>query len=354
MKKSWIIILVVVAVVAWMGITLANNKKQINESKKVVDRSNISIPVATIVAAVSPMDAQLSLPATLLPNSEADITVTAQGKLSSLKIDLGTKVTKGEIVGSVDTKLKELSLKTTELSIDKLSKDYQRYKELYEGKAATEVNYTDARYQYENAKLQAAQIKQQIADSRITAPITGTVVKKNIEAGEFVSPGNIIATVVDISRLKASVMMNEKDVYNIKTGQKTTIRTDIFPDKIYNGTVSFISPRGDDNHNYLVEVLVENNAAQPLKAGTFIRLDFGKTTNASALQIPKNALVEGMKNPYIYVVKNGLAEVRKLVLGRELGENVEIVSGLQEGEQVVTSGQINLSAGSKVEVINNK
>jgi RND family efflux transporter MFP subunit len=353
MKKSWIIILVVVAVIAWMGITLANNKKKIDESKKVVDRSNIAIPVSAEVAFIGPVAGSVVLPASLEPVNEADVTVSVAGKIDRLNFDLGTIVRKGQVLGSLETTQKELSLKSTGLSLKKLEADYKRYKELYEKGAATEVQFNDVKFNYENTKIQYEQIREQIVDSRITAPVSGIISTKNIEQGEFANPGAALAKIVDISTLKATVLVNEQNVYQLKNGQNVTIETDILPGKTLKGEISFISPSGDAAHNYAVEVQLKNQQVQ-LKAGTFIRVNFNLQNNQDVLQIPKVALVEGTKNPYIYTVENGLAKMRKLVLGREIGDNIEVVQGLQPNEQVIVNGQINLVEGSLVEVVKSK
>lgn len=353
MKKSYLIILAVIAIIAVMGITLANNKKKIDESKKIVDRSKIAIPVSVEGAFVGPVAGSVIMPASLEPMNEADVTVSVAGKVDRLNFNLGSVVKKGQVLGSLETTQKELSLKATGLSLKKLEADYKRYKDLFEGGAATEVQFNDVKFNYENTKIQYDQIREQIADSRITAPLSGIISVKNIEAGEFANPGTSLAKIVDISTLKATVLVNEQNVYQLKKGQKVSIETDILPGKKLQGEISFISPSGDAAHNYAVEVQVKNQDVQ-LKAGTFIRVNFNLQNNANVLQIPKAALVEGTKNPYVYVVENASVKAKKVVLGREIGNNIEIVQGLQANEQVVVSGQINLVEGSLVEVVKNK
>jgi RND family efflux transporter MFP subunit len=352
MKNRIIGIVAIIAIVALVGFKLAANKKVLTEKNKVVDRSGITIPVNTYKVQKGSIAGKLVLPASVEPYKEVNVTVNAQGKLTSLNIDLGSSVSKGQQIGSVDTKLKELSLKATELSVAKLEKDFQRQKSLLEGNAGTEVNFADAKYNYENAKLQADQTRQLIADAKVVAPISGIVIKKAIEEGEFVNPGNSIATVVDVATLKATVMVNEKDVYRITKGMKVQCSSDIFPGKHYEGTVTYISPKGDESHNYEVEVTMKNQQVQ-IKAGTYVLVEFNIENKEKALQIPKVALVEGMKNPYVYVVKNNKTEIHKVIIGREFGENIEVINGLSEGDEVVVTGQINLANGSPVEIIKN-
>jgi len=354
MKKRIILISSILLIAVLVAFTLIKNKKAINASNKVVDRSAIPIPVSVISASDQSVNNSFTLPAIVQPEEQADISINSTGKLKSLDIDLGSHVTKGEVIGSVDNSLKELNLASTQLLLDKYKIDYQKYKELYAGKAATETDYNTAKYNYDNTQVQLAQIKQQIADGLVVAPVTGTIVKKNFNAGEFVNTGAKIAQVVDVSRLKANVMVSEREVYKLKAGTPVTLTCDIYPGSTFKGNIKYISPQGDESHNYLVELSIENSGSIVLKAGTFTRATFDLQDNASVLQIPKTALVEGIDNPYIYVVNSNHADTRKLVLGHEIGDNIEVLSGLNIGEQVITEGQINISQGSLIQVVNTK
>jgi RND family efflux transporter MFP subunit len=351
MKKKIFIITMVIALLASIGFVLARNKKAIDANNKVVDRSQIPVSVTVTKAAVQKVDGSLQLPATLEPSRQADISASMAGKITSLHIALGGRVSQGQVVGTVDTRQQQLSLKEAQEAIDKAEQDYQRNKELYEGNAGTAQSVKDAAHALENARIRAQQANRQIGEASIKAPISGIITTKNAEPGEYVNPGASIATIVDIYNLKAVVFVSEKDVYQLKLNQHASITADVLPGKAFNGKVSFISPVGDENHNYRVELTVNNSAAE-LKAGTYIKLAFDLGEDFNALQIPKIALVEGTKNPYVYIINGEQALVRKITVGRELGENIEVLSGLKEGDEVVISGQINLVDGSRISKIN--
>lgn len=352
--KKILIIGGILALVAIVAIRLASNKKKINESKQVVDRSKIPVSVSVINAEEKPVGNSFQLPASLDPVEESNIAVTVAGKITRLSIENGSRVTKGQIIGSIDSQLKQLNLEAVELSEAKLKRDYERTKELYEGKAATETNVIDAKYAYDNKRIEANQIRKQIADGNIIAPFSGIISNKSLNVGEFTNVGTVIATVVNIQKLKGVVYVNEKDAYQLKTGQTVSVSTDVYPGQEFKGKISFISPKGDASHNYRVEVLIDNSGKYLLKAGTYVMVTFRSETNAKALQIPKIALAEGLKNPYVYVVNGDTVRSRKIVTGREVGEYVEVVSGLQAGEQIVINGQINLIDGSIIRIVGNK
>lgn len=351
MKKSLILTISLVALIGFITFTLAKNKKKIEANKVVVDRSKMPVAVATTAAEFKEYDGKVVLPANLELNNEATIAIGVQGKIEKLSIEVGSRVAKGQVIGSLDSRLKLLNLKANELTLSKLERDLQRNEDLLKGNAGTELSVVNGKYDIENLRLQMEQVKQQIADGNIISPISGIVTSRKLMAGEFVSPGTVIATVVDDVHLKAVVFVNEKDVYQLRLGQAATITSDIFPSKSFTGHVKFISPKGDENHNYKVELQLNTNT---LRAGTYVMVGFDLGGKAKVLQIPKLALVEGIKNPYVYVVKNNTAVIQKITVGREIGENIEVIAGLQAGEEVVTSGQINLTDGSNIIKTSNK
>lgn len=353
MKTRIITIGIIVAIIGAISFKLVANKKKIDESKAVVDRSQVAIFVSTTKVALLPVSGNLTLPAVLEPKEKATISTGTQGKIETLNIELGTRVAKGQTIGTIDTKVKQISLQSTELTINKAKTDYDRNKDLLAGNAINETAVTDAKFNYENNKIQAEQLKQQISDAKIISPISGMVTDKKLTAGEYANIGTVIASIVDVSQLKTVVYVNEKDVYELKMGQSANITTDVYPTKTFSGRIIYISPQGDDNHNYKVDILLANGNAF-LKAGTYVKVEFNLNKSANALQIPKRALGDGMKNPYVFVAEGNKAVLRKIVLGREVGENVEVLSGLNEGEQIITEGIINIVDGSSIQIAPNK
>jgi RND family efflux transporter MFP subunit len=140
-------------------------------------------------------------------------------------------------------------------------------------------------------------------------------------------------------------------VFRIKIGDQAEITTDVYPGVKFYGRVETISAKGDDAHTYPVEIGLSNNTKNPLKAGMFGRVSFVSTVQSAALVIPRDALVGSVKNPQVYVMENGRAFLRKIVIGQEVSTNLTIINGLKEGETVIVSGQNNLTDNSRVSVI---
>jgi RND family efflux transporter MFP subunit len=292
MKNKIIVGIIAALLVGGMIYKLTQNKKVIVKNETPVDRTNIPVSVTTFDAGYFPVGTDYSLPAVLDINKSGIITVVQPGRIESLNIEVGSRVTKGQLVGRLDSKLREIGIKSTEVTIKKLESDIQRTRELIEGDAAPATSINELDYNLESAKIQKENLRQQIADNNIYAPISGIIVQKNANAGEFANPGAPLATIMDVSVLKAIVYVSENNVYELNTGQAVQITSDVYPDKITKGIIKYISPKGDENHNYRVEIEIPNNG---YKAGTYVSVKFNFKKPAEALQIPKIALVEGVK-----------------------------------------------------------
>ncbi len=353
MKHKRILTIVVIALIPIaIIIGLFINKGKLNEAKKPIDRSNIAVKVIVDTVSYKTVDNTFSQPASIIADQEANIAAETSGKITTLSIDLGTMVRKGQVIGHIDVTEIQQKLEAAELSINKLSTDYERNKLLAAGDATNANAVSDAKYDLDSKKLEAAQLCTQIRYANIIAPTNGIVVDKQKIAGEYVNTGTTIATITNIQSLKAEVSVPENKISYIKKGQKTIITSDTYPEKTFSGIVNFVSPKGDENHNYIVHIDIANNGSVQLKSGIYINVEFsGMSAQQTLLMIQKNALAEGVKNPLVYVFKNGAVEERNLIVGLESGDYIEVKKGLSPGELIVTSGQINLSNGSKAEII---
>lgn len=351
MKNKIFYGIIAILLIGGMAYKLTKNKKEININNTPVDRSDVPVFVSTFDANYFPVGNDYALPAVLDVNNTGVIMTMQPGKLASFDIEIGKQVSKGQLVGRIDSKQREIGVKSTDATIKKLEDDIQRTQDLIAGDAAPSNSINDLNYNLETAKIQRENMLQQIADNNIYAPISGTIVQKNANAGEFANPGTPLATIMDVSVLKAIVFVSEKNIYDLKLGQTAQITSSVFPNKVTQGTIKYISPKGDENHNYRVEVVIPNSG---YKAGTYVNVKFSSKKQGEALQIPKTALVEGVKNPYVYVANGNNVAVRKLELGEEVGQNIVVISGLTAGEKVITSGQINITTSSKISIVNSK
>lgn len=349
-KKTILIVTIVSALLSLMTWTLASNKKTIDANKKVkTNQSDIAVTVAP--AEFIETNSSLDLVGTTQANKEVNIASEGSGKIVSVNFKMGEFVNKGKVLAKIDDTYKKLAYQNAELNFKKSKEDYERYQLLQKGQAISEVQLRDVQLAFENASIQLQTAKKQWDDTRVVAPFSGYITSQNTEIGAFVNPGVVIAGIADISSLKVVLEISESNAYQFKKGQPVTITSDVNSGKKYLGTIADISQKASASHTYPTEIRIVNNGKDKLKAGTYVNVCVNMGKNAKGLLIPRDAIVSSVKDPSVYVVKNSIARLVKISIGRNIASSVEVLSGLSENDVVVTNGQINLTDGAKVSVI---
>lgn len=352
MKKKTIIstvsIVVLLGAMTWV---LASNKKVI-DSHKVTKTSVADIAVSLAKASVQETGSSLRMVGTAQPAKDVNIASESAGRITRIHFKMGDFVAQGKVLAEIDDTYKRLSYENAKLNFDKYKEDMERYDVLRKGEAVSETQYRDIKLAYENASIQLQNAKKQWDDCKVVAPFSGYITSKNVEQGAFVNAGTIVAGVSDINELKVVLEVSELDAYQLKDGQLAEVTTDVQSGVIYNGTIQTISPKATASHTYPVEVMISNNGKNKLKAGTYVNVTIRTQGNGKALMIPRNAIISSVKDPSVYVVSNNTARMVKISTGRSFDTSIEVLNGITEGEQVVVNGQINLTDGARVSVIN--
>lgn len=350
MKKKLLITVILIGIALLIFLRLASNKNKMSERNKPVQVQNIKIPVTVATVKEETMAVKIVKTGAIAPFKEAKVLSAANGNLQKLLFSAGDEVLQGQVLAIIDTHLLQLDVQKSESNILRLRRDLQTYRDLMKGNAATREKVDEIQQNYQDALNQLQQLRRQIADANIKAPTSGVASLRSVEEGVFVTAGTEITTIVNLSQIKVHVNLTETEVYQVSKGQQVTLSTDLYPGKTFGGTITYISPQADQTHNYLVEITAPNPRNAPLRSGTFIYADFSKDTQQRILLIPREALLENSVNASVYVAKNGKAILHNIQAGGEYGDNIQALGGISKGDQVVTSGQINLADGTLISI----
>jgi membrane fusion protein, multidrug efflux system len=346
--------IVTIAVVALLAIgaafLLKSNRERINARQKTGGGVVQKISVSTARVVKQSLQRRFTFVGTLQAARELEIAAETEGKIVRLDCEAGQSKHKGQLIARIDDTSKRLAVQTAQVSVDQLKKDLERNENLHRGGAVTTQQLDAARTAYQNASIQLQKTEKELADATISTPFDGLITRKAAELGAFVRPGTPIAAIVDISRLKVKINVSESDCYALREGDTATLSTDVYPGVSFPGRISFISSKGDESHNYPVEMEIVNGRTHPLRAGTFVSVSIELPAAAPVLCVPRKALLGSTKAAQVYVVQAGRVGLRDIVIGGESDAGFEIRSGLKEGDEVVVTGQVNLSDGSVVTV----
>lgn len=346
-KIIWII--TGIAIVALVAIKLVNNKKTTDSRVYQYDKEKpIAVSVDTI--RLQTIDDANTYTGTFEPNKETKISADIQGKINTMFVDIGSNVSKGQILIQLDNSLLKLQLKTVEVQIEGLEDDVKRYTILTQADAVQGVQLEKAKLGLKAAKVQKATLLEQINKTTIKAPFNGVVTSKLNEEGGFAAPGIPLLQITDISSLRFTVNVPENDLVKFKNNQDFKISADVYPDISLSGKVTMTGSKANMGNSFPVQFQVNNTKDLAIKSGMFGKVYFSKNNQVQGFLIPTSAIISNEAKAQVYVVKNGKAVLKSIETSRNVGNKTILTSGLNETDIIVVNGFINLFDGANVTV----
>lgn len=354
--KNLLIAVAVIGLVVWAGMTLVNNKKKSEEETKIVAQVNDSIAVNVSKVSFQNINTDYVSNGTFEPYQEMIFPSEVSGKVLRVMVDEGSYVKVGQTLAIIRGDSQSIDLTAAQAAYQNAVADNQRYENALKTGGVTQQQVDMSRLQLKNAKAQLDQAKIRVGDTTVRATISGVVNQRFIEPGSYVSPGAQMFEIVNVGTLKLRTEVDESQIIRFKVGDVIKVKASVYPDKEFTGKITFIAPKASASLNFPVEIQVSNTAGNELKAGMYGTAVFSSADDEvkakPVLVVSREAFVGGLNNSEVFVVENGKAKLVKVQAGRNFGDLIEVLGGLNDGQTVVTSGQINLIDGKTVKVIN--
>jgi membrane fusion protein (multidrug efflux system) len=334
---------------------ITSNKKKNQAETAIVAQKNADISVNITEAKYEHITNDYSSNGTFAPYQELAFPSEISGRIVRVLVDDGSYVRVGQTVATIKKDKLEVDNSNANAAYQNAVVDNQRYENAFKTGGVTKQQVDLSRLQVKNAKAQLQQANLRIGDTNVRATISGIINKRLIEPGSVVSPGTVMFEIVNVSRLKLKVNVNESQVASMKLGDEIEVKASVYPDAVFKGRISFIAPLADASLNFPVEIEISNNSENQLRAGMYGTAVFNSKESGTAhsmLVLPKDAFVNGVSSNQVFIVNgDNTVKLTKLVIGRIFGDQVEVLSGIKEGQKVVTTGQINLVDGAKIKIV---
>jgi RND family efflux transporter MFP subunit len=353
MKRGIITVILIIVVIGAIALVLKNNKKKNDAQTALVAQGSGAISVRVAPVKKVAVDLDFSANGNFIPKKELNFLSENAGRITKIYVEEGDRVHKGQVLAHIDAEIINTDKETAQAALDNAIRDEARYVSSFKTGGVTQQQLDQAKLATRNAKLRLQGSARRVSDANIKSPIDGIVNKKYIETGAFVTAqGTQLFELVDVSKLKLKVNVNEGQVANLKVGEAVQIKSNVFPSDNFSGKITFIAAKADETLNFPIEIEVDNNHKNTIKAGMYGTAIFKFPAQAATITIPRGSFVGSVSSNEVFVLGEGnTAKQRKVVAGRIIGDDVEILDGLKEGETVITSGQINLVDGSPVAII---
>mgnify|MGYP001190223676 CR=1 FL=1 len=342
-----IITVSIVGLIAWKLI----------ENKQIIDRNaELSLTVNTVVPVTVEQPRRMDLSEKISVNgridSENELTVysKAQGVVVRKHRKAGDVVSRGTLIAQLENTVIRENLRLSELDFAKAKKDVERFQNLASIGAVTLRELEDAQITLRTIESRITDLQDQLNNTTIISPTSGIINMDYFEEGTLLSVGSSVIDIVDNKALRMYANITEQEVLKLKPGMEATITTDIYPGRTFTGIVKVISPKSNEQYYYSVELSLNTSELQP---GTFATAIFSiDGNNRNTPVISREAIVGGMKDPHVFVVRDSKAYKVIVQVGISDGKYIEITDGLSPDDTIVKSGQINLIDGTEISILN--
>ncbi len=376
--RKWIVVLILV-VAAGAGYFAFGRSGGSDAAKKAggagaFARQPLTVGMTTAVR--EPLQESVQVVGSLIGAATVEVVPQASGRLLSVNVRLGDAVTRGQQIAQVDDRelreqlrqaeashqVAQATIRQREADLSFARTNLERSRSLFERNLLPQQTLDDgeARYQSAQAQLDLAQAQLAQASSRleelrislantvITSPVDGYVGRRYVDPGAFVSTSQPVVQVVDISLVRLVVNLVERDLRRVAVGAAGVVDVDAYPGEQFQGRIARIAPVLDPATRTAEMEIEIPNPSRRLKPGMYARVQLLTNRKADALVVPRSAVVDVGGRRGVYTVVDGRAVFREVRTGLEDNDRIEIVDGLEEGDDVVSIGASSIRDGDPV------
>lgn len=307
------------------------------------------LPVKVVIIHPDTLDNKIFATGTLVANEDVELRSELSGKIVKIYFKEGSIVRKGDLLLKINDAELQAQFARERSRKELAEKAERRQRQLIERGLISQEVYDAEKNELNSVNASIQLIKAQIEKTEIHAPFEGVIGLKYVSEGSYISPTTRIATLQDTDPMKIDFSIPEK--YAIEVQKNMPIRFKVQGlNKVFEGTVYAIEPKIDQATRTLLLRAISPNVEGELYSGSFAEVELIIHRLYNALTIPSEALIPDISGQRIFVHRNGRAEVQRVETGMRTASTVQITSGISAGDSVITTGILQLRAGTPVQI----
>ena len=323
------------------------------EEEQAKEEEKFAIPVETTLVETGNVSSFYSTTATLEAPEESHVMSRIAGIVEKINVEEGDRVTKGQVLAVIDAKRQRYDFNRSEAEVQIIQQELNRLNKMNNKEFISQDQMAKLEFNLQAAKAQRDLAELQVKESQIISPINGVVAERYVKTGNMAKEFQELFYIVNQDQLHGILHLPEQQLASLRVGQHASIiqQHQAVANNAVEANVLRISPIVDAQSGTFKVTLAVPNPDGLLKAGMFTRVKLKYDTHLNVLTVPYNALINQDNTQALYVIKDTKAQRREVNLGYRENNTVEILSGVEAGEQIVIRGQQNLKDQSLVEVI---
>jgi membrane fusion protein (multidrug efflux system) len=329
----------------------AENDADPNEESDTEEDEEIPVPVEVAEIMAGDIASYISATANLVAEDQVKVLSEAEGRVERLNVEEGDLVKKGQVLAILVQDEARIAKSKVELKSSNTSAALLRAQDSFEQGLISSEAFDKLKMDHEIAMQEVAEAEWRLAKTVIRAPFTSRITERFITVGQHLRPGDELFTVADYDPLVARIYLPERDVYELEEGREVRITPAAGTELSFTGRIRQIAPVVDTATG-TVKVTVEAvNAPAGVRPGAFVAIDIVRERHAGALLLPRESVIRELRTAHVFITEDNVAVKRPVTLGIEEGELVEVLTGVAEGDAVVTAGQGGLDDGQRIKIL---
>lgn len=305
------------------------------------------VTVTAVVASENVLDNELRATGSLVANEQVTLKSEVSAVVEKIFFEEGQKVRKGQLLIQLNDDGIRAEIDKLQFT-KKLNEDIERRQKKLLAKEAISKEEYETVLTTLNTTLADIKVKQvQLEKHQIRAPFDGIIGLRSVSVGRYLSPADNIATLYNVNPIKIDFSVPGKYSSEVNNGDKIRFTTDAWPD-VFTGEIYAIEPRIDPKTRSLMIRAVSANKDNKLLPGQFAKIQLTLDTYESAIMIPTEAVIPELDGKKVFIQENGVAQSRQVETGIRTADNIQVISGLSAGDTVITSGILQIRAGTAV------
>ena len=323
--------------------------EELTEADKVHSKSKKTLNVTAKILKPHTLTDEIQTVGKLVPDEDVQLTFETSGKITTIQFKEGSFVKKGTLLAKVNDSQLQAQLARLQAQLPLAEERVYRQKTLLERDAVSKEALEIVNTELATLKAEIDQVKAQIKMTELRAPFDGVIGLRQVSVGTYASPSTIVASLTSIAPIKIEFSVSERYAKDVKKGTSLTFNvdgyTEPFEAEVY-ATESSIDP---ETHNLTVRALYHNKEKK-LIPGQYTGIKLKQKEITDAISVPAEAIVPEMGKNKVFVYRSGKAEPIDVITGLRTDAEVQIISGLQNGDTILTSGTLQLRKGSAVRI----
>lgn len=317
------------------------------------------LPVSAVTLTPRAVPASIEAIGTLEAVRQLLVSPEVAGRITAIRFEAGDQVTAGQALVQLYDAPEQADRAAAVADAALAQNQFGRADRLVSTGAVSKALLDQRRAEKDRAEASIRQLDARIAQKTIRAPFAGEIGLRRVDLGQYLSPGEAVATLTNLDELHVNFTVPQQEIGLLRQGAQVSVTADAWPGRTFAATVNAVEPRVSNQTRNVTVQAVLPNADGALRPGMYVKVAVALPAEPDKLVLPATAIMTSAMGDAVVVVKDidakqvGTAQLASVTTGRRMGENVVVIAGVGPGDVVVTRGQIRIQPGQRVQLSRN-